>query len=151
MKIVLYRRPGGHPRAFEDLFRAGLARHGVYVELAEIDKPVDCDLAVFWGVSIWGGIIERQRAAGRHYLVMERGYLGDRFRWTSLGLNGLNGRADFGVPRDVGSERLDRHFPGLLQPAKWISPNDPVVIMGQVPGDASLKHLSWDDWLARAV
>lgn len=86
-------------------------------------------------VAVWGwrqGKILRQR--GHEVLVMERGYLGDRFKWTSLGWNGLNGHATFPEAPDDCS-RFDAHF--SMKP--WKQGGDYVLILGQVPGDASLQ------------
>jgi hypothetical protein len=83
-------------------------------------------------------------ASGRRCLVLERGYIGDRFYWTSMGLDGLNGYADFcnqGMPGD----RWERHFAQHLKP--WREPSDgPVLIAGQVPNDASLRGLDIERW-----
>lgn len=74
------------------------------------------------------------RARGFEVLVMERGYLGDRFKWTSLGWNGLNGHATFpDVPASP-----DR-FDALATLKPWKSGGDYTLILGQVPGDASLQ------------
>jgi hypothetical protein len=42
-------------------------------------------------------------AKGYDVLVMERAYLDNRFVWTSLGWNGLNGRARWPIPVDGGA------------------------------------------------
>jgi hypothetical protein len=76
-------------------------------------------------------------------LVMERGYIGDRFAWTSVGWDGLNGRARFGKPRDEG-QRFRQHFGHLLQP--WRTGGKYVLIVGQVPGDAALQGKCLRSW-----
>lgn len=110
----------------------GLAQFGVKGELAH-NKIIgrDCDAVACWG---WrkGKYL---KAAGHNVLVFERGYLGDRFHWTSLGWNGLNGRADFCLPKDLTSERFDSNF--SMKP--WNRDGKNIVIMGQVRGDASLQ------------
>jgi hypothetical protein len=77
---------------------------------------------------------EEYRAKGHDVLVFERGYLGDRFKWTSIGWNGLNGRADFCLPENLDESRFDDNF--TLKP--WKKDGDYIVIMGQVMGDMSL-------------
>lgn len=86
-------------------------------------------------VACWGWRQGKQlRAAGHEVLVMERGYIGDRFEHTSLGWNGLNGHATFpDVP--VTPERFDK----LASLKPWKQGGDYVLILGQVPGDASLQ------------
>ena len=75
---------------------------------------------------------------------MERAYIGDRFTWTSLGFDGLNGRAEF--PKSTTAAQGGRkYFAQHLKP--WQSrPARLAVIMGQVRGDASLGGLSIVDW-----
>ena len=103
----------------------------------------DCDLAVFWGHR-QVHIINAQKKKHRHYLVMERAYIGDRFTWTSLGFDGLNGRAKFPQINDGGA-RWKKHFALYLKPWKTYLPKL-AVIMGQVRGDASLNGISIVDW-----
>lgn len=94
-------------------------------------------------------IIERQKTAGHDYLVAERGYIGDRFAWTSLGYNGLNGRADF-LNSGKGSDRWNKYFSDLMRP--WKFGGDYILIMGQVSGDASLSNLKdFNGWVAQMV
>jgi hypothetical protein len=97
---------------------------------------------------MWGhrqqAIMDGQRRLGRHYLVMERGYIGDRFTWTSLGFDGLNGRAKF--PQiDDGGKRWRQHFEQYLKP--WAKPGHKLaVIMGQCRGDSSLVNVDFPHW-----
>lgn len=95
-------------------------------------------------VACWGWRMGAQlRQMGHEVLVMERGYLGDRFKWTSLAWNGLNGRADFGrVPTDD-----DTRFHNNFSMRPWReTPGDHVLILGQVPGDASLQGRNLVPW-----
>jgi hypothetical protein len=90
--------------------------------------------------------MKMQRDRGRHYLVMERGYIGDRFVWTSLGFDGLNGRANF-PSIDDGMKRWNKHFAGFLKP--WKERNGKLaLIMGQVLGDASIEGVDFNKWVA---
>jgi hypothetical protein len=75
---------------------------------------------------------------------MERGYIGDRMQWTSLGFNGLNGRAQFhadGMPGD----RWSKYFNGWLKP--WKESGNYILLCGQVRGDASVRHIDIHRWL----
>lgn len=141
-----YRGSPHHKTALQ-AFRAGLERHGI----RPVEFTPDCDLAVFWSHNA-KPIIEHQRRAGKDYLVMERGYIGDRMQWTSLGFNGLNGRAEFHA-EDSPGDRWDRHFgPEWLKP--WKEGGDYVLLIGQVPGDASVKHsnhFGWLQWMANQI
>ena len=94
-------------------------------------------------VACWGwrnGKILRD--LGHEVLVMERGYIGDRFAYSSLAWNGLNGLAEFPALGEVSAERFDRV--GKMMP--WRAGGDYVLIMGQVPGDASLRGRNMVPW-----
>jgi len=101
-------------------------------------------------VACWGwrrGKKLRQR--GHEVLVVERGYLGDRFKWLALGWNGLNGKADFRLPSKVDAEKFNRHFRQFMKP--WKSGGDYVLIMGQVPGDMSIEGVAMNQWYVSAA
>lgn len=123
----------------------GIKRHGITPRLDPSYQP--CDVAVFWGHRQFQ-VIQRQRAGGAHYLVMERGYVGDRFFWTSLGFDGLNGRARFPEVKDGGA-RWKKHFAKYLHP--WHTADGNVaIIMGQVRGDESIRGVNFDAWIHQA-
>ncbi|WP_341706531.1 hypothetical protein [Halopseudomonas sp.] len=94
-------------------------------------------------VACWGWRIgQKLRAAGHDVLVVERGYLGDRFAWSSLAWNGLNGRGEFAAAPVDGGERFREHF--TMQP--WKDGGEYVLLLGQVPGDASLQGRDLMPW-----
>jgi hypothetical protein len=79
---------------------------------------------------------------------MERGYIGDRFLWTSLGFDGLNGRAKF--PQvDDGLQRWNHFFAQFLKPQR-VNKTRLAVIMGQCRGDASLCGVDFGKWVIEA-
>jgi hypothetical protein len=83
------------------------------------------------------------RSQGHEVLVMERAYLGNRFEWTSLAWNGLNGNGTFApAPKDNG-ERFKQNF-APMKP--WNKDGEYILIMGQVPGDASLRGQDMVPW-----
>ncbi len=143
MKIVCYAR-SAHQVFGMDKFITGLECHGISCEKKLPTEYQQSDLAVFWGHKE-RNIIAHQIAAGKHYLVMERGYMGDRFVWTSLGFDGLNGRAKF--PKiDDGLKRWNKHFSQHLKP--WKKPEGKIaVIMGQVRGDEAVRHIDFQQWV----
>ena len=95
-------------------------------------------------VACWGWRNGKElRDRGHDVLVMERGYLGDRFSWTSLAWNGLNGKGDFGTQPDDNSARFNTHF--TMTPWRE-TPGEYVLVMGQVPGDASLQGKNLMPW-----
>lgn len=88
------------------------------------------------------------RALGHNVLVMERAYVDDRFKWFSMGWNGLNGRATW--PDIEDDSRWGQNFSHLMQP--WQSkPDGYALIMGQVPTDAALRHVPFIQWAARVA
>src|SRR5690606_28831613 len=86
------RDPNSHQHTWGGAFGKGLEKHGWTVTYGSATRA--CDLLVLWGVRRrdW---IARQKAAGGEVCILERGYLGDRFFWTSVSFGGeLNGRAE---------------------------------------------------------
>ena len=142
MNLTLVATPSSaHQMAHARALQAGLKRHGILASITHSHEAVRTDAVACWG---WrrGAF---HRAAGRNVLVMERGYLGDRFAWSSLGWNGLNGRARFGEPQDNG-ERFQQNFGHLVQP--WNPAGNYVLLIGQVPGDAALGGRCLLNWYA---
>jgi hypothetical protein len=109
--------------------------------------PRDADVLVVWG---WAqqDMIAPHMASGGDVIVMEQGFLGNRLEWSSIGFNGLNGRADFVNPGSP-SDRFERHFAGLMKP--WKQDGEYVLLMGQVPGDQALAHVDIRAWYRDAI
>lgn len=101
----------------------------------------DRNLVVCWG---WRGG-RRWRASGWDVLVLERGYIGDRFKWSSVALNGLNGRATFPDYPEDGGERFRKFGVSLLP---WDPSGEYVLLIGQVAGDAALQGRNLGQWYA---
>lgn len=139
---ILARQHSDHQESHAAALADGMRAHGIPVELVYNLEHVRTDHVACWG---WRSG-SQLRAQGREVLVMERGYMGDRFAWTSLGWNGLNNRANFGI-RDDGAERFRKHFGHLLKP--WNSAGDYVLLIGQVPGDMSLQGRDLAPWYAK--
>ena len=141
--VVVAYRP--HHNTQGGLFAEGLRRRGWAAVVST--SPMPCDLLVLWGVRDRHHIAN-QLAEGGQVCVLERGYLGDRMRHTSVSFGGrLNGRAEFRTPPGASLDRF--HALGLeLKP--WVSnPEGYVLIMGQVPGDQSIRHVDIDQWYVR--
>lgn len=118
----------------------GLAALGVEHE-RHVTPPDDVDVAICWGWRV-GKTLQAKRV-----LVMERGYLGDRMLWTSLGWGGLNGRAEFAPATDNG-ERFEQNFGHLLKP--WKQDGGYALILGQVAGDQAVANVEIEAWYAEA-
>jgi hypothetical protein len=129
------------PKTYRDALEHGLKACGV--------RPVNIGMwnagCITKFVACWGWRRgQRLRDAGHEVLVLERGYIGDRFAYTSLGWNGLNGHAQFpAAPEDFGARFKEM---GKLQP--WSAPGSGsrILILGQVPGDASLQGRDMMPW-----
>lgn len=148
MKIAIYaNRAATHQITHADLFQSGLRRHGIDAKIYRPEEVIDADLAVVWGHRR-KALIERQKRKGRRYLVMERGYVADRFQWTSLGYDGLNGRADF-CNQDVSGARWEKHFAAHMKP--WRRRHGYALVMGQVRGDAALANVNFAQWVSTTV
>lgn len=122
---------------------AGLAVHGIKSTFISHSGSVRTKVAACWSWRV-GQMLKRYNV---DVLVMERGYIGDRFRWTSLGWNGLNGYGHF--PERDDESRFNVHFKHLMQP--WKESGEYVLIIGQVPGDASLRNKNLTSWYCDAA
>jgi len=149
MKAFVVARPGSqHQTSWGGAFAEGLRRHGWTVEIGQVARAAD--LLVLWGVRNTGAI-DTQRRAGGEICILERGYLGDRFKWTSVSFGGgLNGRAEF-RGTSACSGRFLSNFGHLL---KYWRPRDGyALLVGQVPGDMSLAAVGGrlDRWYAQTA
>lgn len=126
---------------------AGIQRHGIVIDHADWNQPdIEADFALCWGWRI--GSTLRKNGYEGPILVMERGYLPDRFEWTSLGWDGLNGRARFNEPQDKG-ERFWRNFGHLA--CEWERYDGYYLVMGQVLGDMSLRGVDFVKWVKETI
>lgn len=139
MKAAVYRIPGKTHEDQLTAMAAGLDRHGVHVQFFSDLPAQDADFTVTWS---WRVGMRVRQYFSRPILCMERGYLGNRFEWTSLGWDGLNGRARFTVIDN--KSRFEKHFGDLLKP--WKSTTGYALIVGQVAGDTALVGTDIRKW-----
>ncbi|MCD4511773.1 hypothetical protein LQT97_11035 [Brucella pseudogrignonensis] len=125
-----------------DALRQGMQSTGIQTLVGPKWRPSYADIAIVWS---WKQprIIEDAQQANRLLIVMERGFLQPRFEWVSLALNGFNDRGYFPPGNDNG-ERWRRHFSHHLRP--WQERKGYVLLIGQVPGDASLNGTNIISW-----
>jgi hypothetical protein len=139
-------RAGNHCCIWREAFAKGLERHGWKVRHTEsYDGPTD--LLVMWGAKR-RDVAERARKEGADVCILERGYLGDRFNWTSVSFGGgLNGRAQFRInPQVFDRCRWQRQVPHY--PSAWREEDGGrALIMGQVPGDQSIRGMDFSKWV----
>lgn len=119
---------GTHQEVYANLLYRGMG--GAKDELVSDDSGSS---VVTWGWRLG----ERLHNKGKNVLVMERGYLGDRQEWTSLGWNGLNGYANF-YNDDVSDDRWVKYWKDGMKPWRG-DVGDYVLVCGQVPTDMSLS------------
>jgi|TARA_Y100000034_G_scaffold133845_1_gene200616 hypothetical protein len=144
--VVVYRSKGPWTFEWNDAFLTGLKAHGINAEDVPSNQIRPSDVAVVWAHK-HPNLFALQKEHGGRYLVMERGYVGDRYRYTSLGFDGLNGHAIFPRAND-GGERWASLFSQYLKP--WCPVEDGYILLcGQVPGDASLGQMDHAAWLVR--
>lgn len=135
-------RGNGHQPQWGTAFATGLKRHGVNASITRTYFP--SDLLVVWGVRR-PSEMNKQRSIPGQICVLERGYLGDRFKWTSVSFGGkLNGRGEFRGTSDD-PLRFNRHHANLLKP--WQERREKIALLiGQVPGDMSLAGANMPLW-----
>lgn len=144
-KAVVIRRDQFEPQnTWCGAFAEGLQRHGWTIETATAWRP--CDLFVCWGVRRIHDF-ERQKGRG-DICVLERSYIPDRFKWTSVSFGGqLNGRAEFRGPRSDPS-RWERHFAQHMRP--WRTDGTYALIMEQIPSDAACAGVNLERFYQEA-
>jgi hypothetical protein len=134
--IIVASAASPHQNMWGESMREGLVRHGWLATIEAEPRPTD--LLVLWGTRRELAI-QRQKLKGE-VCILERGYVSDRFKWTSISLGGgLNGHGVFRGPFDDPS-RWDDNFKDLMKP--WIDRDGYILIMGQVPTDMSLRGLN---------
>jgi hypothetical protein len=103
---------------------------------------------VCWGTKkrLWK---ECQRYNG-HTLIIERAFLGDRLNeWFMLGKDGLNNLANFNN-ENVPVDRWEKYWKAGMRPWRG-SVGDYALIMGQIPGDASLGGMCPYRWAEKVA
>lgn len=128
-----------HQIQHQKALAAGLKTYGIESKLSGSISDVYTDYVACWG---WrnGKLL---REAGKEVLVMERGYIGDRFKYTSLAWNGLNGHAEFPEYEYDGGKRF-KELGVDIKP--WKKNGVYALILGQVPNDASLQGRDIQPW-----
>ncbi len=134
--IIVASERADHQQTWGGAFAEGLRRHGWHATVQKSAGP--CDLLAIWGVRR-DHIIREQKQSGGEMVILERGYLADRFDWTSVSFGGgLNGRAEFRGPFEDPS-RWQKHFAHLMQ--TWQNRDGVALICGQVATDAAVRHV----------
>lgn len=141
---ILVRPRAGHQHHWGNAFAEGLRRHGWQVEIVQGYEP--SDLTVLWGIRrAWD--IEATKKNGGEVCILERGYIGDRYKFTSVSFGGkLNGEACFSS-HGIDGARVEKHFSKILKPWKWSTDNH-ALVLGQVVTDMSVAGLQVEQMYA---
>lgn len=147
-----------HDKCLEAAYQTGKSLDGD-IQMVSARDYHPSDVAVVFGVGKKAipftkhraRVIAEQKSRNLITVIIDSGYVRRDEQsggpYFSVGLNGLNGWADFkneGMPddrwRDLGIE---------LKP--WKKGGECVVLCGQVPWDASVQHTDHINWLAEAA
>lgn len=131
-----------HQSSHQAALIEGMSELGIICKDASPSDKIQTKFVACWGWRIGKSL----RARGHEVLVMERGYLGDRFKYTSLGWNGLNGHAEFPEYLTDNGERFKQHG---IEIKPWKETGGYALILGQVPGDQSLQGQDMRGWYER--
>lgn len=145
MRIAALCAQFGHYKPLMRLLIDGMTKCGDEVEcITHIKQAETADAMLCWG---WRNARRfRHDHPGISVLVMERGYVGDRHYWTSLGWNGLNGRAVFPKARET--DCVARYVKEFGQLAPWypriprMALNAYALILGQVQSDQACVNVN---------
>lgn len=133
MNLSFYYNVKSHQEEYLKLLVAGINKiNGTEYKLA---KSEDKRNVVCWG---WTSGHRLSHYGRKNTLVLERGYLGDRHEWTSLGWNGLNGYASF-YNENVSDDRWTKYWKGGMKPWQGDDSSKYALLCGQVFTDKSLN------------
>lgn len=133
-------------------FARGLSSYGEDVRPLSIHEyRPEYDVAVIFGVGKKNvpisyprqKVLDGQKSIGKQTIVLERGYI-KRDEYFAVGLNGLNGRAKF----SHFNHRPDRFHKLKVDLFPWRDDGEHIVLVGQVPSDASVQNVDIIDWCA---
>jgi hypothetical protein len=144
---VILRVNAKHQRENMEAVYEGFKTLGIPAVFQGANVPIKTKRAAIWGWRLG----EELRAKGHDILVCEHGYISDRFKYTSLGWNGLNGHATHAPAHDDNGERF-RAIGGVIHPWKY-NPDAPVLLLGQLKNDQSLQGLdiekTYNEWVKK--
>lgn len=148
MRVQIYSKKLEHHKHWCKAFGDGLKKHGVQYDITdEINTPSVADLFVFWSMR-HTRLIEHCKEHGIPFICLERGYV-DRMNFSSINLNGLNGRSQLDLKDfEHNCQRIGKH-------SWYVTPRETkgreLIVMGQVPGDASLEGQDVHSWALKAL
>lgn len=123
------------------------------LDIAGHAEAPECDFAVVFGTHKeklpWSIkrrlVMERQAETGGRTVVIDSGYV-NREHYYMVGLDGLNGRADFRLKPEMPGDRWEALGVYLL-PERRDEETNKILLCGQVPWDASVQYTNHLGWL----
>lgn len=130
-----------HQVQWAGAFRDGLRRHGWQIYMTDNQHYAGGgDLYISWSTRHVHFNAQAKRARAE-IIILERGYMDDRYEWTSISFGGqLNGRATFRGPFEDGS-RFEKLFAHHMKPWRQ-KPKGYALILGQLSGDMAMKNVN---------
>lgn len=145
---VILRVNAKHQRDNMEAVYEGFRSLGIPAAFQGANVPIKTKRVAIWGWRIGEDLIKR----GHTVLCAEHGYIGDRFKYTSLAWNGLNGHGVHAIHKGDNGERFAEHG-GVIHPWKH-NPDAPVLLLGQLKNDQSLQGLDiekvYNDWIRKS-
>ena len=140
MKVAISINHAEHQQSHGDAIKSGLAAHGIESVFMPVNTVIPgADIHAVWGAPTkHPAICAWINKEGGRMLIFERGHVGDRMNWTSVGWDGLGNRGRYARVED-GGERWRKHWVHLWEP--WTTRHGTAVVLGQCAGDASLYGL----------
>lgn len=143
---IIYSTKAEHQIKHAQACKKALEKLGHEIQMCNSHHQVKRD---FKNVVIWGWRAS-QFHTNRNICVLERGYVADRFKYTSIGFNGLNGFATFyNIPLNV--NELNRYEKIGEELHEWNPDGKYILICGQTPGDMSLRGKDLMPWYSEMV
>lgn len=123
---------------YASAFKEGIEKFGAKVYFTNDHLKVKTKNVAFWS---WRPHVYHN---GKNMIVFERGYIGDRFSFSSIATNGLNGFGEFHSIINDGGQRFDYYWEDLYK--DWNNNGEQILIIGQTPGDESLRGVDLNPW-----
>ncbi len=147
MKVNIYTRNAmAHHVKYCGALADGFKAIGVKANLIENGGVSACDVACMFGMHNPAAY----NSGGKRVLLLEAAAFGPQLDMATLGWSqdsGMNGRAFFKNENSPG-DRWDKYG---VPVECWGHRKGPIVVMGQVQGDAATKQLDLLDWYKRVI
>lgn len=134
-----------HHKLYCGALAEGFRRLGIDAQLIDNGGVSDCDVACMFGMHNMDAY-----NSGVRVLLLEGAAFGGQLDMATLGWSdagAMNGRCDFRNTNSPG----DRWVKHRVSVRPWEHRRGPIVVMGQVHGDAATRHINLLDWYRRVI